>query len=122
MQVVGNIINHWSIAGITQFQSGAPMNVEVGGGTQTLDVNGDGIANDRPILSNPNAPLATYAFDDTWQYGVSQGTYCSGPTWWYTNLPCMPVSPSSVHWIVPPPGTRPFNRSEERRVGKECRS
>jgi hypothetical protein len=100
MKVVGNVVNHWSIAGITQFQSGSPENVEVG----ALDVNGDGISNDRPILSNPNAPLTTYAFDDSWNYfdGTSHGTICSGPAFWYTNDPCHVVSPSSVHWIVPP--------------------
>jgi hypothetical protein len=103
MQVIGNIVNHWSIAGITQFQSGTVLNPETG-----YDTNGDGINNDRPILSNPKAPLSTYAWDDTWQYGVSQGTLCSGPTWWYTSDPCHPVAPSSVHWIVPPPGTRPL--------------
>jgi hypothetical protein len=107
MQVIGDIINRWSIAGITQFQSGSPENVEVG---SALDVNGDGIVNDRPILSNPNAPLTTYAFDDSWNYfdGTSHGTICSGPAFWYTNDPCHVVSPSSVHWIVPPFfGSRP---------------
>jgi hypothetical protein len=104
MQVVGNIINHWSLSGITVFQSGTPENVEVGGGTQTLDVNGDGISNDRPVLSNPNAPLNTYAFDEAWNEfdGASDGTLCSGPSYWYTNDPCHVVSPASVHWIVPP--------------------
>lgn len=102
MQVVGNAINHWSIAGITTFQSGSPENVEVGG--TALDVNGDGIYNDRPVVGNPKAPLATYAFDDSWNYfdGTSHGTLCSGPSFWYTYLPCEVVSPSSVHWIVPP--------------------
>jgi hypothetical protein len=104
MKVVGNVINHWSIAGITQFQSGTPLNVETG-----YDTNGDGITNDRPIVSNPKAPLNTYAWDDSWQYGTSQGTFCSGPSFWYTYLPCEPVSPSSVHWIVPAYGTRPIN-------------
>lgn len=99
MQVVGNIINHWSISGITQFQTGAPMNVETG-----YDTNGDGINNDRPILSNKKAPLNTYAWDDSWQYGVSQGTLCSGASFWYTNLPCEVVAPSAVHWIVGPYG------------------
>jgi hypothetical protein len=102
MKVVGNVINHWSIAGITQFQSGSPLNVETG-----YDTNGDGINNDRPYVGNPKAPLNTYAWEDIWQYGASQGTYCSGPSWWYTSLPCEPVAPSAVHWIVPAPGTRP---------------
>ncbi len=103
MKVLGNIVNHWSVAGVTQFQTGTPMNVETG-----FDTNGDGISNDRPALGNPKAPLASYAFDDSWYYGVSQGTLCSGPTFWYTNEPCQVVSPDSVHWIVPGLGaTRP---------------
>lgn len=98
MKVLGNIVNHWSIAGITQFQSGTPMNVETG-----FDTNGDGISNDRPQLSNPKAPMATYAVDDSWFYfdGTSHGTFCSGPTFWNTSAPCQTVSPDSVHWIVP---------------------
>jgi len=103
MKVVGAIINRWSFAGITQFQAGTPENVEVG-----TDVNGDGIGNDRPLLSNPKAPLTTYAFDDSWFYGASQGTLCSGPSLWYTNNPCEVVKPSDVHWIVSPYGTQPI--------------
>ena len=99
MRVLGNIINRWSIAGISQFQSGSPENVEVG-----YDVNGDGISNDRPQVSNPKAPMTTYAFDDSWYYGVSTGTLCSGPSYWYTNNPCEVVAPSAVHWVVSPYG------------------
>ncbi len=101
-KILGNIVNRWQIAGITQFQTGSPQNVEVG-----YDVNGDGISNDRPVLSNPKAPLATYAFDDSWFYGASSGGLCSGPSLWYTNNPCEPVSASDVHWIVPAYGTYP---------------
>ena len=104
MKILGNIVNHWSLAGVTQFQSGTPMNVETG-----YDTNGDGIGNDRPILSNKSAPQQTYAWDDSWFYGTSQGTLCSGPSFWYTGLPCEVVTPDSVHWIVPAYGTRPSN-------------
>jgi hypothetical protein len=99
MRVLGNIVNRWSIAGISQFQSGSPENVEVG-----YDVNGDGIGNDRPQVGNPKAPMATYAFDDSWYYGASDGGLCSGPSLWYTNNPCEVVSKSDVHWIVSPYG------------------
>jgi hypothetical protein len=104
MQIVGNIVNRWVISGVTQFQSGSPLNVEDG-----YDTDGDGIGNDRPVVSNPKAPMATYAFDDSWFYGASQGTLCSGPSLWYTYLPCEVVTPSSVHWIVPAIGTHPAN-------------
>lgn len=101
-KILGNIVNRWTVAGITQFQSGSPENVEVG-----YDVNGDGISNDRPVVGNPKAPLQTYAFDDSWFYGVSQGTLCEGSELWATNDPCHVVTASQVHWIVPAYGTRP---------------
>jgi hypothetical protein len=46
----------WSIAGITSFQSGAPFTLQNGS-----DRNNDGIANDRPEIGNPTAPLSTRA-------------------------------------------------------------
>ncbi|MGA2535565.1 MAG: carboxypeptidase-like regulatory domain-containing protein [Terracidiphilus sp.] len=106
MKVASDVVNHWQVAGITQFQSGSPENVEVG-----LDVNGDGIGNDRPVVSNPKAPLATYAVDDSWFNGPgnSTGTLCSGPSFYYTNNPCQPVAASSVHWVVPAIGTQALN-------------
>lgn len=103
MKLLGNLVNRWSFAGITQFQTGSPQNVEVG-----TDVDGDGIGNDRPILGNKSAPLNTYAFDDAWYYGTSQGGLCSGPSLWYTNLPCQAVPKDTVHWIVPAYGTYPL--------------
>jgi hypothetical protein len=102
MQAVGNVVNRWVFAGISAFQSGSPLNVEDG-----YDTDGDGVSNDRPVVGNPKAPIASYAFDDSWQYGTSQGTLCSGPAFWNTNLPCEVVSPSSVHWIIPAYGTHP---------------
>jgi hypothetical protein len=104
MKVIGNIVNHWSVAGVTQFQTGTPENVEFGS-----DVDGNGISNDRPVVSNPKAPLTTWAFDDSWFYGDSFGTLCSGPSAWWTSNDCEVVSADSVHWVVPPIGTRPSN-------------
>jgi hypothetical protein len=95
MKVLGNVVNHWALAGITQFQSGTPENVEVG-----TDVDGDGISNDRPVVSNPKASVNTYAFDNSW-FGIGDGGLCSGPSGWNTNDDCHPVSASDVHWIVP---------------------
>jgi len=102
MKVAGNVVNHWQIAGVTQFQTGSPENVEAG-----YDVNGDGIGNDRPVLGNRKAPLTTYAFDDSWYYGASQGGLCSGPSLWWTTNPCEPVTADQVHWIIPAYGTYP---------------
>jgi len=103
MQVLGNMVNRWVIAGVSEFNSGSPMNVEDG-----YDTDGDGIGNDRPVLGNPKAPMATYAFDDSWYSGgPSGGTLCSGPSLWYTYLPCETVTQSQVHWIIPAIGTHP---------------
>lgn len=101
-KVLGNFVNRWTIAGVTQFQSGSPENVEDG-----YDTDGDGIGNDRPVVGNPQAPMATYAFDDSWFYGVSDGGLCSGPSLWWTNLPCETVTKDQVHWIIPAYGTHP---------------
>jgi len=103
MKIVGNVVNHWALAGITQFQSGSAHNVEVG-----YDVDGDGISNDRPMLGNVKAPMASYAFDASW-LGEASGTYCSGPSVWYTNDDCHPVAADSVHWLVGPFGSHPAN-------------
>ena len=100
LRAVSELVTHWQVSGITQFQSGNPGNVEVG-----TDVNGDGITNDRPILGNRQAPMASYAFDASW-FGSAPGSgYCDGPSYWFTNLPCQPVNASAVHWLVPPFGT-----------------
>ncbi len=103
MKVVGNVVNHWALAGVTQFQSGTAHNVEIG-----YDNDGDGVSNDRPALSNPKAPIDTYAFDATW-LGEAPGTLCSGPSVWYTNDDCHVVTADSVHWVVGQFGTHQPN-------------
>ncbi len=103
-KVAAAVVNDWTFAGVTQLQSGSPMNVEVG-----YDVNGDGISNDRPYVSNPKAPVNTYAFDSSWNGDPAGSYYCSGPTFWYTYDPCHSVDPNSVHWIVGEIATRPAN-------------
>ncbi len=96
---LGYVVNGWQIAGVTSFQSGTPYNVETG-----FDSNSDGVTNDRPSLSNPHAPLASYAFTGDWD-GLSPNILCDGPTLWFspTNQ-CIVVSPSQVHWVVPSSG------------------
>ncbi len=97
LKPVGYVVHDWSVSGTTAFQSGNPANVEVG-----YDVNGDGISNDRPNLGNPSAPMASYGWDSSWE-GLPAGQVCAGPQYWVG--PCVPVSASSVHWIVPAFGT-----------------
>jgi hypothetical protein len=102
MKMVGNFVNRWTIGGVTQFEAGNPENVEDG-----YDTDGDGISNDRPVIGSTKAPMATYAFDDSWFYGASDGGLCSGPSLWYTYLPCEKVSKDQVRWIIPAYGTHP---------------
>jgi outer membrane receptor protein involved in Fe transport len=56
----GSFLKHalggWSLTGITSFQSGAPFTVANGS-----DRNHDGLANDRPDIGNPNAPINSRA-------------------------------------------------------------
>jgi len=106
MKVVGNIVNHWALAGVTQFQSGSTHNVEIG-----YDNDGDGITNDRPALGNPKAPVNTYAFDDSWldPNAISHGSLCSGPSVWNTSDNCHVVTADQVHWVVGQFGTHQPN-------------
>ena len=93
------MVNGWQIAGTAAFQSGTPYNVETG-----FDSNSDGVNNDRPSLSNPHAPLASYAFTGDWD-GLSPNILCDGPTLWFSPTgQCNAVSPSQVHWVVPSSG------------------
>jgi outer membrane receptor protein involved in Fe transport len=78
----------WSLSGITSFQSGAPFTVANG-----FDRNNDGIANDRPDIANPAAPLASRAVLAQASGKLACATGYRNPD---TGL-C--VSPAEVHWI-----------------------
>lgn len=93
------VVNGWTISGITSVYSGTPINVEVG-----YDWNGDGIANDRPELANPKAPLNTWAVhgDDPNLWEKPTGGYCDGTAAFYTTDACHPVSFDQVHWVTGP--------------------
>jgi hypothetical protein len=103
---VSEVVNGWQISGVSQFQSGNPSNVEIGGG---YDWNGDGILNDRPEVGSPKAPLASFAVpgdDPFWGFGLAAGTYCDGPSALNTPNNCVPVQRNSVHWVLPEYDTR----------------
>jgi hypothetical protein len=93
LSIVSKAINGWQLSGTTAFQSGAPGNIEVGS-----DLNGDGIGNDRPALSNPNAPINTWAIADP----VDSPTgYCEGTG--VLNNVCNPIAANAVRFLVGDP-------------------
>jgi len=71
--VLAHIANNYTVSDITSFQTGSVYNVFAG-----LDVNGDGITNDRPVLTNASAPINTFSVAASTFYGGPAGTYCDG--------------------------------------------
>lgn len=105
-QGAGYLVNGWQVSGTTSFQSGTPYNVENG-----YDSNGDGVSNDRPSVSNPKAPMQTYAFASE-QWDGTVGGYCDGPT--SMNDPngnCHPTTPGAVRWVIPASGQGTLGRN-----------
>lgn len=94
------IVNGFTFATITSFQSGNPINVEIG-----YDWNLDGIGNDRPILVNKNAPITNWAIKGEDFFNVAPGTLCDGPAFWATNDDCHVVSAANTHWVTSNFGT-----------------
>ena len=96
----GHLVNGWMFSGISTFQSGQPINVEIG-----YDWNLDGIGNDRPILLNKKAPITSWAVKgDDW-FNVPAGTLCDGPRFFATNDDCQVVTSSNTHWVLSNYGT-----------------
>jgi len=80
----------WRVSGITTFQSGAPYSLVNG-----FDRNNDGLANDRPDIGNPNAPINTRAVVAPTTGSNSCATGYSNPD--ALTLTC--VTPNDVRWI-----------------------
>jgi hypothetical protein len=106
MKIASAVVNGFQVSGINIFATGNPTNVEVG-----YDYNGDGISNDRPALSNPKAPLATYAWDRASYYDGNPGL-CDGPELWYYGT-CVTVTASQVHYLVPATGGTYYTTIEQ---------
>ncbi len=108
-KIAGYAVNGWQVSGIVGFQAGTVINTQTG-----IDINGDGVTNDRPILENASAPAGTYAVRGTDFYTAAKGglpgVYCDGQ--YYSNGVsknavtgandqfCHPVALTSVHWYV----------------------
>lgn len=100
--LIAHILNNYTISAIPSYQSGSVYNVFVG-----LDINNDGISNDRPVLANKNAPINTWALDSTMVYTAAQGAgpgiLCDGS--YYANAKsadnyCHPLTLDQVHWYA----------------------
>ncbi len=112
--VLGALVNHWTISGTSQFQTGSPTTV----GISTIDTNGDGQFNDRPSIGNPNASVYTYGEDGKFVQATTCGgvktTYNTGTLYDLTAVQSCTktgtgyvqsyqvVLPSAVHWIIAP--------------------
>ena len=104
------LTDQWMWSGIATVESGTPNTVAVG-----FDNIGNGHPNSRPDLSNPKAPLNSFAFDG----GDIGGPYQSGQDYefncifdWFGGGPQCPAQPASTfHFIVPAsvPGNVPRN-------------
>lgn len=109
MKMLAHVVNNYTISDITSFQTGSVYNVQTG-----IDVNFDGITNDRPVLTNPNAPLNTFSVASQTFYtaaqGAGPGVYCDGS--YYNNASsknpvtgaddrfCHVVSYNQMHWYL----------------------
>ena len=83
------LLGGYSIAGTYRLQSGNAQSPFVGG----IDLNGDGSAfNDRPAISNPNAPLNTVGFSNSIS-GVNSPTG-------FSDVNGNPVNASDVRFLV----------------------
>jgi outer membrane receptor protein involved in Fe transport len=97
----GIVARNWQFSGVTYLQSGPYSTFNLSG----LDVNNDSSAtNDRPLVGNPKAPFESAAVDGA-IIGCTAGAYFDyGQN--DTNGTCVPVNPSTTHWVVPYPYTQ----------------
>jgi hypothetical protein len=88
------LLGGYSIAGTYRLQSGNVQSPFVGG----IDLNGDGSAfNDRPAISNPNAPLNSVGFSNFIAENFVSGVTSSTG---FSDLNGNPVDPSDVRFLV----------------------
>jgi hypothetical protein len=103
--ILGHIISNYSVGTIPSFQSGSVINLQAG-----LDINNDGISNDRPVLTNASAPINTFSVLSTDFYtaakGAGAGIYCDGSyvlNALAADAFCHPVTVNQMHFYL---GTR----------------
>ncbi len=109
------LTDQWQWSGIATIESGMPNTVSVG-----FDNIGNGHPNARPDLSNPAAPLNSYAFDggdlgDPFVSGQYYEYHCVF-SYYYDAGPDCPAEPASTfHFIVP--NGRPGNVGRNSQFG-----
>jgi hypothetical protein len=100
--ILSGLTRHWTISGASRFQTGAYSTVNFSG----TDLNGDGsAANDRPLLSNPSAPMDSVGIDgyySGWLGGpATPGTYYDVKLNNSTGAVTPISSTNAVHWLLP---------------------
>ncbi len=88
------LLGGYSIGGVYRIQSGNAETPFVGG----IDLNGDGNGfNDRPVISNPNAPANSVGFSNFISENFISGA--TSPTG-FTDINGNPVNPADVRFLV----------------------
>ncbi|MBI4469957.1 MAG: TonB-dependent receptor [Acidobacteria bacterium] len=109
---LGYAFRDWQVSGISTWQSGAPYTVI----NAAIDANLDLTAfNDRPNLSNPNAPLQSWVFDAA-STGGTPGLFYDGLAF-VTTGELVPRDPSTVRFVVHGIGTPNGNLGRNTEIG-----
>ncbi|HEX7287416.1 MAG TPA: TonB-dependent receptor [Candidatus Angelobacter sp.] len=116
VKALGALVNGWQTSGSFAYQSGAPETV-----TDGFDANGDGQANDRPLLSNPSAPLLAFGVDPALfgLAGLSPTGLCEGAVFLNGSGNCNPVTANAVRWIIPANGVGNVGRNTQVAPGRQ---
>jgi len=102
-----HIFEGFTFGGIYRIQSGAVQTPYVGG----IDLNGDGnFFNDRPQISNPNAPANSVAYSNLIAGNLVFDPFTPSPTG-FVDTNGKPINPSSVRYLVTENGTNLAGRN-----------
>lgn len=109
---LGALTRHWTFSGVEQFQTGSYSTMQIAG----FDTNSDGNAfNDRPLVGNPHAPIATAAIDGGNLDPSLAGTYYDVAAALNGNGDLNPVDPGSVRWLIP---YQPLDQNLHQEIGR----
>jgi hypothetical protein len=116
VKALGALVNGWQTSGSFAYQSGAPETV-----TDGFDANGDGQANDRPLLGNASAPILAFGVDPALfgLGGLSPTGLCDGAVFLNGSGNCNPVTADAVHWIIPASGVGNVGRNTQVAPGRQ---